>query len=83
MLNESIRAATRLRGAGLKVQVYFDPDPLREQIGYAVKKDIPALVILGPDEAARGQLTIRNLRSKQQENLPWEEAIGLLKKWLG
>ena len=83
MLNESIRAATRLRGAGLKVQVYFDPDPLREQIGYAVKKDIPTLVILGPDEAAQGQLTIRNLRSKQQENLPWEEAIALLKKWLG
>jgi histidyl-tRNA synthetase len=82
LVDESIRAAGMLRQAGLRTQIYFDPDPLREQIGYAVKKEIPVVVILGPDEVARGQLTVRNLRTRQQAAVEREQAPGLIQEWL-
>lgn len=82
LLDESIRAAARLRQGGLRVQVYFDPDPLREQIGYAQKKEIPIVIIIGPDEAARGELTLKNLRAKEQGTLPVDLAIAKIDSWL-
>jgi len=83
LVDESIRAAGMLRQAGLRTQIYFDPDPLREQIGYAVKKEIPVVVILGPDEVAQSQLTVRNLRTRQQATVGREQAPGLIREWLG
>jgi len=82
LVDESITAAGMLRQAGLRTQIYFDPDPLREQIGYAVNKSIPVVVILGPDEVARGQMTMRNLRTRQQATVDREEAPGLIREWL-
>ncbi len=82
LLEESIKVAVKLREAGLMTQIYFDPDPLREQIGYAAAKEIPALVIIGPDEAEQRQITVRDLRSKQQETLPVDKAVRKLQEWL-
>lgn len=82
LVDESIKAAFSLRQSGLRAQVYFDPDPIREQIGYAVKKDIPIVVILGPDEVAQNKVSVRNLRSKEQETVPANQVAELIKKWL-
>ena len=80
LLDESLKTAVMLRQAGLRAQVVFDPAPLREQIGYADKKGIPLLVIIGPDEAAQGSLTIRDLRTKQQQTVSSETAAEAIKK---
>jgi histidyl-tRNA synthetase len=82
LLSESIKTAVDIRKAGLRTQVYFDPDPLREQIGYAAAKQIPTLVIIGPDEAEQGLITVRDLRTKQQATMPKEKAIRQLQQWL-
>jgi histidyl-tRNA synthetase len=67
LVNESLKTAVLLRQAGIRAQIYFDPDPLREQIAYANAKAIPYVVIVGPDEAEKGLATVRELSSKQQE----------------
>jgi histidyl-tRNA synthetase len=82
LLDESIKVAAMLRQAGLRAQIYFDADPLREQIGYANNKDIPLLVIIGPDEAAKGQLTVRKLSTKQQQTVNYDQATDLIRTWL-
>ena len=82
LTDESIKAAVMLRQAGLQTQIYFDADSLREQIGYAATKEIPVLVIIGPDEAANNQLTIRNLRTKKQQTIGRDEATSLIREWL-
>lgn len=82
LVDDSIKTAVALRSTGLKAQVYFDPDPLREQIGYADKKGIPIVVIVGSDEIAQAKLTIRNLQNKQQETVRHEQASDLIKAWL-
>jgi len=81
MVPESLQVARELREAGLNTELYFENDPLGDQIRYALKKEIPYLVIVGPDEAAAGQVAVRNLRLKQQETVPREEASARIKAW--
>jgi histidyl-tRNA synthetase len=82
LVDESIRLAVLLRQSALRTQIYFDADPLREQIGYAANKGIPILAILGPDEVARGQVTVRNLRAGEQQTVAREQAASLIRQWL-
>src|SRR5712692_3415008 len=51
LVDASLQMANTLRKAGLKTEMYFEPTSLGDQIRYAGKKDIPCVVILGPDEA--------------------------------
>ena len=81
MVTESLKMARELRQAGLNTELYFETKSLGEQIRYALKKGIPYLVVLGPDEVATGQVTIRNLRLKQQETVPRGEAAAQIKAW--
>jgi len=82
LIGESVKTASALRQSGLFTQVYFDPAGLREQIGYAASKGIPVLVIIGPEEAAQGKLTARNLSTKEQQTIGPEDAVGLIRGWL-
>ena len=43
---------------------------LKKQFEHANKKNIPYLVIIGPDEAAQGKATLRNMQTGAQETLP-------------
>lgn len=81
LLIESLKAARELRQAGLNSELYFESDSLGNQIRYALKKGIPYVVIVGPDEVAAGQVAIRNLRLGQQETTPREEAAARIKAW--
>jgi len=65
-MEASLRLLSELRGAGLRCELYYDADPLGDQIRYALKKGIPTLVILGPDELAKGEVAVRDLRAKSQ-----------------
>ena len=78
LVDESLKTAALLRAAGLRAQVVFDPAPLREQIGYADKKGIPLVVIAGPDEVAAGTLTVRDLRTKQQQTVARASAADII-----
>lgn len=66
LLHESLRLITELRNAGLRCELYYDAEPLGTQIRYALKKGIPFVVIVGPDELASAQVTLRNLPLKSQ-----------------
>jgi histidyl-tRNA synthetase len=73
LVKESLSVARDLRKAGLNAEMYFEDDSLGDQIRYALKKGIPYVAILGPDEVEAGQVAIRILERKQQETLPREE----------
>ncbi|MBN1485349.1 MAG: ATP phosphoribosyltransferase regulatory subunit, partial [Chloroflexia bacterium] len=78
---ESLKLSQELRRAGLNVEFYYENDPLGKQIRYALKKEIPYVAILGPDEAAAGVVTVRSLGLKQQETVPREEAAQRILSW--
>ncbi len=69
----SFAVASALRSAGLCTELYPDPKELRAQLTFANKKGIPLAVILGPDEVARGEVVLRDLRTGEQHGLPQGE----------
>jgi histidyl-tRNA synthetase len=84
--NDSLKAATMLRQAGIRTTTYFDLDArLGEQIGYASAKGIPFVVILGPDEIAAGQATVRRLGETREESeqrvVPLPGLVDALRNW--
>ena len=72
-----------LRRTGLNTDLYFENDPLGDQIRYALKKGIQYVVIVGPDEIAAGEVTVRNLSSKEQRTVEREVMADTIKDWEG
>ncbi|MCS7051797.1 MAG: ATP phosphoribosyltransferase regulatory subunit, partial [Thermomicrobium sp.] len=73
---EVLRLARELRDGGISVETYLgERIDLRRQLHYAHRKAIPLAVIVGPDELAAGVLTLRDLRSGDQERLPRAVAV--------
>lgn len=66
---ESIRLATELREAGLRVALYPDADKLTRQFKYADKIRVRLALILGPDEISSSCVTIKDLQTGTQQTL--------------
>lgn len=56
---DSLRLGQELRAAGVRTEVYLGKDRLGAQLRYASRKGIPFVAILGPDEVARGEVTVK------------------------
>jgi histidyl-tRNA synthetase len=67
---EALRLAAEMRAGDLRAELYPEPDKLGKQMKYAASKGIPFAAILGGDEIARGDVTIKNLTSGTQESIP-------------
>ena len=67
---ESLTLAAELRASGVRVEVYPEPDKLGKQMKYADAKGIPLAAILGGNEIARGEVTLKNLGTGTQESVP-------------
>ncbi len=82
LVDASLQMANTLRKEGLKTELYFERDSLGTQLRYASKKGIPYVVILGPDELAADQVTLRNLSQKEQQTVKRAEVAGLIQHWM-
>jgi histidyl-tRNA synthetase len=62
-----VRAGTELRSAGIAAEIYAEPKPMREQLGYASTRGHRLAVIIGPDEIQTSSFALRDLATRQQE----------------
>ena len=74
--------AAELRRAGLNVMVYPEPAKLPKQFKYADKMKMRVAVTIGPDEAAKGQVAVKNLLNGEQVIVPREAAAEVIRKIL-
>lgn len=58
--------AARLRAEGLSTELYMQDKSVGKQIGYADKKAIPLVALLGPDEIAQGMVKFKRLKDGQE-----------------
>lgn len=79
---ESLRLAAALRAEGLNVIGYPEPARLPRQLKFADRMQIPLAVILGPDEAARGEVTVKDLRNNRQLTVARAEAAAAIRRLL-
>lgn len=67
---EALELAGELREAGHRVDVYPEPDKLGKQFKYAAAVGVPRVAVLGSDERARGVVTIKDMRTGEQTQVP-------------
>ena len=68
---DALRLASELRGGRLRVEVFPEGSrKLDRALKYAAGRNVPVLVILGEDEHARGEVTVRDLQTRQQDAVP-------------
>jgi histidyl-tRNA synthetase len=78
----SLRIASELRSAGLRVEWYPQPDKLKKQFKYADRNDIPVAVMLGPDEIQSETVTIKDLRTETQFTVSHADMIDRIRELL-
>ncbi|MBQ9664303.1 MAG: histidine--tRNA ligase [Oscillospiraceae bacterium] len=76
----AVEAATALRSAGLRAQLYTEKRKFKAKMGYADKIGVPFVVLLGEDEVAKGQLSVKNMESGEQQMLSAEQAAVLIRE---
>jgi histidyl-tRNA synthetase len=69
---DALTLAAALRQGGLRVDVYPDTDKLGKQFKYAGARGIPFVLVIGDDEAARGQVAVKDMRTGEQKAVPRE-----------
>ncbi len=79
LLEKSQQLAQSLRSQNINTDIYPDPSvKLDKQLKYADQKGIPWAIIIGPDEAAKGLLTLKNLAAKTQSTLSFFDCLKLI-----
>ncbi|MGH7023848.1 MAG: histidine--tRNA ligase [Caulobacteraceae bacterium] len=79
-MGEYFAAAGELRAAGIAAEVYLGESGIRAQMKYADRRASPAAVILGEDEIAAAEVTIKDLDLGRElaagigDNRAWREA---------
>ena len=75
----AIAAATSLREAGIRTQLYTEQRKFKAKMNYANKLSVPFAVLLGEDEIAAGMVSVKDMTSGEQRTLPVNEAALLMK----
>ena len=78
-LPPAVGLASRLRQAGITVDVYPEQSKLGRQISAADSLQIPYVLILGPDEVERQTYTLKNLATGEQQTLAEDALIAALR----
>ena len=80
LLLESYKLGAELRNAGLEVMVFPEPAKLQKQFKYADKMKMKVAVTIGPDEAEKGLVAVKNLVSGEQVIVTREAAAEEVRK---
>jgi histidyl-tRNA synthetase len=78
----SYSLAAELRAEGLKVTVYPEPAKLPKQFKYGDRMGMQIILVIGPDEAVAGTVTVKDLKNGNQETVLRSAAGKLIRKIL-
>ena len=59
----------KLRSKGVSAEIYPDSAKMKKQMNYANKRAFPFVVLAGADEAEKGEYTLKNMNSGEQETV--------------
>ncbi|MEW6094843.1 MAG: histidine--tRNA ligase [Chloroflexota bacterium] len=82
LLPASLKLAADLRSGGLNAACYPEPAKLPRQFKYADRMGMKVVLVLGPDEAAAGKVTVKDLANGTQETLPAGQMLAGVRKIL-
>jgi len=78
----SINTLNTLRKNNINSEIFLgeikNKNPLEKQLKFAIQKNIPYLIIIGPEEAEKNTYILKNLTTREQRNLTLEEIISIV-----
>ena len=77
---ECAKIASILRENDLKVQVDFENKKIAKKFKYADKLNVNYVIVIGEDEIKNNVLTLKNMKTGEQQTIKIEEAIKIIKK---
>ena len=77
-LDYAVSAAAALRRAGLRVQLYTEKKKFKAKMSYADKLGVPYTVFVGEDEIAENLLSVKDMRTGEQQKLSVADAAALI-----
>ena len=72
-VSDSLKLASELRAAGIRTTVYPEADKLGKQFKYADSIKVPWVCVIGESEIAENQVTLKDLRTGEQNTYPRAE----------
>ena len=79
-LGYAIAAATALRAAGVRTQLYCEQKKFKAKMSYADKLGIPYVILIGDDEINENVVAVKNMATGEQQKLGFADAASLIKK---
>ncbi|MGH7631939.1 MAG: histidine--tRNA ligase, partial [Gemmatimonadales bacterium] len=77
-LPHALSLAHELRDTGVSVEYALAPQPLGKQLKLAGARGARLVVVIGPDDRARGEVIVKDLEAKTQEAVQRSEAVARL-----
>jgi histidyl-tRNA synthetase len=77
-----LRLAHELRDGGIRVEYVLSLQPIGKQLKLADARQARFAVMIGPDDRAKGEVAIKDLRTKEQASLPTSSVARELKRRL-
>jgi histidyl-tRNA synthetase len=81
-IDDSLRLAAEIRAGGLRAELYPEADKLGKQLKYASARDAAFVAISGADERTRGEVTIKNMKTGEQQSVARSEIAAALRRRL-
>ena len=74
-----MQLASALRRNGIAVEIYPDNTKMKKQMAYANAKNIPFVAMVGENEMATSQVSLKNMVTGEQQTVAFDELESLIK----
>ena len=78
VLDWAVQTATVLRSTGIRSQIYMEQKKAKAKFSYADKLKIPFAVVVGEDERNAGNVSLKDLRTGEQQTLSPAQAAEVI-----
>ncbi|WP_119678720.1 histidine--tRNA ligase [Indioceanicola profundi] len=82
LLPDYLAIGAELRAAGINTEIQLEPAKPKKQFAYADKAGIRFAIIMGPDEKARGEVTVKDMVTGEQSSIRRADLAAVLKERL-
>ncbi len=75
----SLQMLRKVRENGVNAELYPDNVKMKKQMAYADRKEIPFVALCGENERNAGTITLKNMKTGEQNTLTFNEIIQIIK----
>jgi histidyl-tRNA synthetase len=68
----------KLREKGVRAELYPEAAKIKKQMRYADQKEIPFVIMIGEEEMNSGQLSLKNMKTGEQEKVDFNQLIEIV-----